>query len=106
MIEPGGEHEAAGRALLAGRGIPDTLTRFCVTHARWDAPDCTVEDMLVALADKLWKGKRELELEERLGARVAEATGREPWRVWDAIDRICETIAADGPARLARSAVF
>lgn len=55
MSAPGSEHEAAGRELLLGRGVPAGLARFCVTHAAWGAPDCTIEDRLVALADKLWK---------------------------------------------------
>ncbi len=35
-------------------------------------------DLLVALADKVWKRKREEDLEQRLVARIAAATGEEP----------------------------
>ena len=37
-------------------GVED-LARFCVTHARWESDGIGLEDLLVALADKLWKGK-------------------------------------------------
>jgi putative nucleotidyltransferase with HDIG domain len=105
MSVAGNKHEAAGRELLRTRGVPDHLARFCVTHAAWDAPACTLEDRLVALADKLWKGKRDPALEQRLVEEIAVATRAEPWEVFDRFDAICEAIAADGPQRLARSDV-
>lgn len=104
MQAPGHEHEVAGRRLLASAGVEASIARFCVTHAAWDAPDCTIEDRLVALADKLWKGKREAELEQRLVAEIAAATREEAWAVFDRFDAICEAVAAAGPDRLARSA--
>ena len=60
-------------------------------------------DLLVALADKLWKGKREDELEQRAAGAIERATGRPAWEVFDALDAICEAVAADGTDRLARS---
>jgi hypothetical protein len=59
----------------------------------------------VALADKLWKGKREDQLEQRAVSLIAQLTGKEPWEVFDPFDAICEDIAADGPDRLERSRV-
>jgi hypothetical protein len=101
----GTQHEAAGRKLLTDRGVPALLARFCVTHASWDTAECTLEDQLVALADKLWKGKRVDALEQLLVGRIAAATNQQPWAVFDRIDAICEAIAAQGPDRLARSLV-
>ena len=63
-----------------------------------------IEDLLVALADKLWKGKRDDELERLVAEAIARDTEREAWDVVSALDSICEEIAAEGPARLARSA--
>jgi HD superfamily phosphodiesterase len=105
MSGPGNQHEAAGRKLLIDHGAPAAVARFCVTHASWDAADCTLEDQLVALADKVWKGKRDHALEQLLVMRIAAATNQEAWAVFDRIDAICESIAAEGPARLARSAL-
>jgi hypothetical protein len=70
----------------------------------WDGADCTIEDALVALADKLWKGKRDEALEKHLVSRIASQLQMEPWEVFTRLDAICETIAMDGTERLARSA--
>jgi putative nucleotidyltransferase with HDIG domain len=103
MKEPGHRHEAAGEQLLVTHGVPTELARFCVTHASWQEADRTIEDLLVALADKLWKGKRVDDLERLVLERIARITGRESWEVFDELDAICEEIAADGESRLARS---
>ena len=103
MRAPGSEHEAAGRELLLGRGVPAGLARFCVTHAAWGAPDCTIEDRLVALADKLWKGTRDEAARPAPLHAIAVAAGRPAWAVFATLDAICEAVAADGRARLARS---
>lgn len=105
MSAPGHAHEAAGQALLVARGVPAAIARFCVTHAAWDGPACTLEDRLVALADKLWKGKRDAALEQRLVEDLAVAMGVEPWAAFDRLDALCERIAADAPDRLSRSSV-
>ena len=103
--EPGHRHEEAGQALLLSHGVPERLARFCVTHATWQAEDRTMEDFLVTLADKLWKGRREAELEARVLEVIARRSGREAWRIFDRLDAICEAVASDGPDRLARSQV-
>jgi hypothetical protein len=100
---PGHEHEAAGERLLLDHGVPAAVARFCVTHAAWDVRDASLEDLLVALADKLWKGKREEDLENRVGSVIAREANLEAWAAFDKLDAICETIAAGGPERLARS---
>ena len=105
MTNAGHEHEAAGQTLLLERGVPATIARFCVTHASWLDPRCTLEDLLVALADKLWKGKRDEDLERLLVDRLVALTGLEPWELFDRVDAICEAIAADGPERLSRSRI-
>lgn len=105
MSAGGDRHEVSGRELLARSGAPAAIARFCVTHAAWDGMDCTIEDALVALADKLWKGKRDEALEKYLVASIATRANRDPWEVFDRFDAICDAIAADGPERLSRSIV-
>jgi len=105
MRMPGHQHELAGEHLLLAHGVPPEVARFCVTHAAWNAPDASIEDLLVALADKLWKGKREDDLERRVADAISSAAKREAWETFDVLDAICESIAADGPDRLARSNV-
>ena len=103
MQAPGSRHEPAGEQLLLANGVDPAIARCCVTHASWNGPDITIEDLLVALADKLWKGRRDDALERRTLGMLERATGRPAWEVFAAFDAICEAIAADGPARLARS---
>ncbi|RYE94613.1 MAG: NUDIX domain-containing protein [Myxococcales bacterium] len=100
---PGCEHEATGEVLLRQAGVNRELARSCRTHARWDEPDATVDDRLVALADKLWKGKRDGSLEEVIKAEMAPSGDR--WASWVALDDLFERVAAKGPLRLARSHV-
>jgi hypothetical protein len=103
MSIPGHQHEIAGRLLLSTNGVADDIARFCISHAAWDRTDAKLEDLLVAAADKLWKGKRDEPLEQRLGNAIALATGREAWEVFSRLDSICESIAADGDERLGRA---
>jgi hypothetical protein len=105
MSVPGHQHELAGERLLLANGVTAAVARFCITHARWDAPDASIEDLLVALADTLWKGKREDDLERRVADAIKRAATREAWETFDVLDAICELIAADGTERLARSNV-
>lgn len=101
---PGTLHEPAGHALLVAGGVPERLARFAGTHGSWDAPGVTVEDLLVSLADKVWKDKRVRDLEDRVVAQLAAATGREPWETFLALDDLLTAIGEDAPARLALQA--
>jgi hypothetical protein len=103
MSVAGSRHETAGQELLLRSNVPAAIARFCVTHAAWTGVDCTIEDGLVALADKLWKGKRDEALERHLVARIASQTKQEPWDVFSRFDAICDLVAADRPERLSRS---
>jgi hypothetical protein len=98
---PGSAHEQAGYQILLRHGIGDALARFARTHASWHLPDIGVEDLLVSIADKIWKGRRVTDLEQLVVARIAEATGREPWRAFMQLDDILDRLAADADQRLA-----
>jgi hypothetical protein len=63
----------------------------------------SLEELLVALADKLWKGVRNSALEERVIDEVANATGRSRWDLFVELDSLFEEVAADGSSRLERS---
>lgn len=99
---PGDRHERAGEALLREAGHAE-LARFAISHTAWQQPGLAPEDLLVALADKLWKGKRVAELEQRVITALAASTKRDAWSLFVALDDRFETIAAGGAARLARS---
>ena len=107
LVAPGHKHERKGTELLEEYGVPKSWARFAYTHANWkDEPTITLEDMLVALADNLWKGKRLAELEDRFVKTVCASTGKETWEVFAEFDQICESLASEADARLAWQAGF
>ncbi|MCI3271748.1 HD domain-containing protein [Streptomyces cylindrosporus] len=103
---PGSAHEPAGRDLLLARGIAPELARFAATHAEWTRPDNGLEDLLVSVADKIWKGKRVQELEDLVVARLATASGRTAWEEFLAFDDLLTTIGDDAERRLAFQATY
>ena len=100
LSQPGTLHEQAGEALLLSHGVQPEVARFCVTHAQWNLPDGSLEGRVVALADKLWKGKREPDLELDVIDEVAARLGGSRWDVFETLDNTFEKIAASGVERL------
>ena len=105
LDNPGSRHEPDGESLLLQHGVSPALARVCRSHARWYEMTVSLEELLVALADKLWKGARKLDLEERVIDRVAASLKTDRWDAFVKLDNLFETIAADGSARLERSRV-
>jgi hypothetical protein len=98
---PGSAHEAAGYTLLRARGYAESLARFARNHASWTRPEVTVEDLLVSLADKIWKAKRVPDLEDLVVGQLAAADGAETWQAFMSLDDILERLAAGADQRLA-----
>lgn len=103
---PGSAHERAGYDLLLGRGVAEPLARFARTHAAWTEPDIRTEDLVVSVADKIWKGHRVLELEQSLVDSLEAATGLATWEVFLALDDVLAALAEDAPARVAVQARY
>ncbi len=103
LSQPGTLHEHAGETLLLSHGVQPEVARFCITHAQWNLPGVTLEERVVALADKLWKGKREPELELDVIDDVAARLGTSRWDVFELLDNTFEEIAAAGSGRLESS---
>ncbi|NRQ35916.1 HD domain-containing protein [Nonomuraea sp. NN258] len=98
---PGSAHETAGRDLLLRHGVDAGLARFAATHASWTDPGTTLEDLLVSLADKVWKNKRVPELEDLVVNHLATATGRPPWEEFAALDEFLTRLGDGADERLA-----
>lgn len=98
---PGSAHEQAGYQLLLERGVDESTARFARTHAAWTEPDVTVEDLLVSLADKVWKSKRVPELEQLVADLLAAAAGQERWEAFLALDTVLTQLADGADDRLA-----
>ncbi|MFD5792017.1 HD domain-containing protein [Streptomyces diastatochromogenes] len=98
---PGTRHEEAGRELLLNHGVEAGLARFAGTHASWTAPGIGVEDLLVSLADKVWKDKRVPELEDLVVGRLAGVDGRPAWEWFLELDEVLTGIGEGAGRRLA-----
>ncbi|MFF5262951.1 HD domain-containing protein [Actinomadura viridis] len=99
---PGAEHEPAGYELLLSYGVEERMARFARTHAAWaDGEGIGIDDLLVSLADKVWKGKRVPELERLVVDRLAAVSGQEPWEAFLALDDVLGGLAEGADRRLA-----
>jgi hypothetical protein len=105
---PGHAHEEAGVRLLIESGITERQARFARTHARWEEQlhgaqgrESGLEDLLVALSDKVWKGKRAEALEQATAQIIAARSGEALWQVWLALDDLLSGLAATADERLA-----
>jgi hypothetical protein len=103
MAGPGSRHETAGETLMLQHGVQPEVARCCITHAAWQRPDVTFEERTVALANKLWKGKREPELELLAVDGAAARLGMKLRDAFERLDTVFEEIAATGEDRLRRS---
>lgn len=103
LEQPGRQHETAGERLLLERGVSPTLARCCRTHGSWDAEGVSFEEMMIALADHIWKGSRSERLELFVVDEVARRLGIERWDAFLIVDPEIETIADSGAARLAQA---
>jgi hypothetical protein len=100
---PGSSHELTGERALLERGWDPDVARMCWTHARWSDRSCSLEELLVALSDKLWKGVRVADLEERVIDALAIRLGKDRWDFYTRLTDAFDDVAASGPERLERS---
>ena len=102
-LRPGSAHEPEGERLLLERGASAEVARVCRSHARWRDLAQTLEELVIALADKLWKGARVAELEELVTARATLSTNRDRWELFTAFDSQFEEVASSAESQLSRS---
>lgn len=100
------KHQKAGVEILESLGLPYERARFAFTHANWDGEEITVEDLLVALADKCWKRKRIDKLESLTAEFLSTASGEPTWECYAKLDEILQSLAQDADKRLAWQASF
>ena len=101
LSQPGQQHEAAGVEILMSYGVPEARARFATTHANWqELNPPQIEDLLVALADKCWKGKRVDELESVVVSLIADQSKLEAWECYSMVDEILQELASDADERL------
>jgi hypothetical protein len=103
LAEQGSLHERAGEDLLLQHDVQPEIARCCRSHGAWSLPDVSLEERIVALADKLWKGKREADLELLVIDETATRLGSSRWDVFERLDSAFEEIAAGGSERVEQS---
>ncbi|MCQ3929716.1 MAG: phosphohydrolase [Chloroflexi bacterium] len=99
----GAQHTASGYQLLIEHGIDPQIADFCISHEHWQTDSPSLETLMVALADKLWKGKRHPQLEEFIIKQISATTEQDFWTLFVKLDEVFEAIAESAPQRLARS---
>lgn len=97
------QHEQAGKNLMLEHGVQLAIAQSCVSPASWQAEGVSFEELTVALADKLWKGKCESELEMLVIDQATQRTQKDRWDLFTQLDTLFEEIASEGEIRLAAS---
>jgi putative nucleotidyltransferase with HDIG domain len=102
LIRSGEDHPKRGEELLRKLGVPPERARFAFTHGNWTTGEGVgLDDLLVALADKCWKGKRIAELETKVVNFIASVSGEPAWSCFAKLDEILQGLAVDADSRLA-----
>lgn len=100
LYKKGKLHEKEGFTLLKQHGYSDMQSRFTITHGDWTVDDLTIEDLIVCLADKVWKGKRVQELEEKITTIISELTKTDFWDVFVKLEMILEEVTIGSDDRI------
>jgi HD domain len=103
LVEKGTQHEAAGELLLLAHHVDPKIAQCCRSHGQWQQMQCSFEELMVAPADNLWKGKRNIDLEHLVIDRAAKLLQQDYWDLFVPLDSGFESIAAGGSIKLARS---
>ena len=99
LSEKGHKHEQEGKLLLISLGVSEEKAKFAASHATWSEKS-TIEELVVSLADKVWKGSRIHDLEDLLIEKIATETKMEHWGIFSLLDSIIEDITRDADERL------
>ena len=92
-------HERDGPGLLLLLGVTPSLARFAGTHGHWSI-DSGLEDLLVSLADQIWKGTRQVSLATIAAERLARESGCSAWQAYLELDDLLTEIAESATDRL------
>ena len=100
LFERGIKHELTGKTILMDHGFTDEQSRFAKTHGNWQEKSLEIEDLLVALSDKIWKGSRVDDLEKLFGQKLSSMLNCDYWDIYGKLDSILSKIALGADERL------
>ncbi|WP_452598860.1 hypothetical protein [Pontimicrobium sp. MEBiC01747] len=72
-----------------------------ITHGNWREDNLEIEDFIVCLSDKIWKGKRDIELDNCIVNKISEMTKINFWDVSTKLELILEKIVIGSDKRIA-----
>lgn len=102
LKQHGSLHEQKGREILLEQNVNPEIAQCCVAHGKWEETN-KIEELLVALSDNLWKGKRNNNLELKIIDLVAKQKEQDRWDIFSDMDLFFESIADKGSQRLEES---
>ena len=100
LFKPGNKHQQAGYDLLVSENIEPSLARFALTHGSVLYNTLLIEDLIVIMADKLWKGKRIDELEEAFISKISKELSQDFWFIYTKAENIFSKLAEGADKRL------
>ncbi len=100
LFESGKRHELTGMTILLNHGFTNEQSRFAKTHGNWQDKNLKIEDLLVALSDKIWKGNRIDDLEKLVGQKLSSMLNCDYWEVYGKLDSILSQIALGADEKL------
>jgi len=92
-------HQEDGPGFLESLGVDPMRARFAKTHSQWDL-EMPLEDLIVALADKVWKGRRIEALEHEIARRLAADHSLPAWDTYRQLDDFLNEIAKGADERI------
>lgn len=101
LYQKGKQHELEGFKILKENGYKDAEARFTITHGNWEDENIKIDDLIVCLSDKIWKGKRVLDLEECITHKISELTKTSFWEVSTKLEVILEKTVIGADERIA-----
>ncbi len=101
--ESGNKHESEGNKLLLENGVTPELAQCCISHAQHDGNECSIEELLVALSDTIWKGTRVEKLKLKIIDKIAALMGKKRWDIFLELDDCFESVASSVGKRLERN---
>ncbi|XDD52205.1 HD domain-containing protein [Leptospira sp. WS92.C1] len=88
----GKDHELAGRNLLLSLGVSPKIARYCMIHSLPEEK-LYLEELLVGIADNLWKGSRDLSKELCFYQKSTALLNRKDELLFKKLDDVFEQIS-------------
>jgi putative nucleotidyltransferase with HDIG domain len=103
LVKAGQMHQMDGKKMLLELGVDEKIARCCLSHSNYEDMECSIEELLIALSNNLWKGKRVKNLESKIIEWIKKLFDQNGWVLSVKFDETFEKISEKGLGRLIRS---